>query len=295
MSRIKITDVSKSFGDTQALSHVSLQFEEHTIYGLLGRNGAGKSTLLNIINNRLFADSGTVTLDGNTLTENTAALSLCFLSNENNLYPESMKVKGVLKWSQEFYPGFDMEYAMQLCEMFKLPVKKKIKSLSTGYQSIFKNVVALSVNVPFVFLDEPTLGLDAFHRELFYRVLIEKYASAPFTAVISTHLIEEAANIIEQVVVIRQGRIIRNESLESLLESGYCISGPKSAMNAYLSGKEVIGMDTLGGLMSAYVAGAPDSRIPDSLKVKRMDLQKLFIWLTDANEPCAPVSARTEN
>lgn len=295
MSIIEITDVSKSFKDTQALSHVSLSLKEHTIYGLLGRNGAGKSTLLNIINNRLFADSGTVTLDGNTLTENTAALSQCFLSNENNLYPEGMKVKSALKWSREFYPGFDMEYAMKLCGMFNLPVNKKIKSLSTGYQSIFKNVVALSVNVPFVFLDEPVLGLDAFHRDLFYRILIEKYASQPFTAVISTHLIEEAANIIEQVIVIRQGQIIRNEALESLLESGYCISGPAAQIDAYISGKEVIGVDTLGGLKSAYIAGRPDSRIPDSLEVSRMDLQKLFIRLTEANESGVAVSAKIQN
>ena len=79
MSRIEITDLSKTFKDTKALSRVNLHFEENTIYGLLGRNGAGKSTLLNIINNRLFPDSGTVTLDGTPLTENTLALSRCFL------------------------------------------------------------------------------------------------------------------------------------------------------------------------------------------------------------------------
>ena len=114
MSRIEVKDVSKAFKNTQALSHVNLQFEEHTIYGLLGRNGAGKSTLLNIINNRLFPDSGTVTLDGSTLTENSSALSSCFLTNENNLYPESMKVKDAFKWSRTFYPDFDMDYAKKL-------------------------------------------------------------------------------------------------------------------------------------------------------------------------------------
>ncbi|MDE6938747.1 MAG: ATP-binding cassette domain-containing protein, partial [Lachnospiraceae bacterium] len=64
MSMIEVTDISKTFKDTKALSHVSLKFRENTIYGLLGRNGAGKSTLLNLINNRMFPDSGTITLDG---------------------------------------------------------------------------------------------------------------------------------------------------------------------------------------------------------------------------------------
>ena len=281
MSRIEVTDVSKSFKDTQARSHVNLQFEENTIYGLLGRNGAGKSTLLNIINNRLFATSGTVTLDGGRLNENTRALSCCFLANEINLYPEGMKVKQALRWSREFYPDFDMNYAQRLCTMFELPEKKKIKDLSTGYQSIFRNIIALSVNVRFLFLDEPVLGLDAHHRDLFYRVLIEKYAEHPFTAVISTHLIEEAANFIEQVIVLKKGEIIRNQSIESLLDSGYCISGPRAQIESYLKGKEVIGTDTLGGLKTAYVLGIPDPQLPAGTEVSRMDLQKLFIWLTE--------------
>ena len=281
MSRIEVTDVSKSFKDTQALSHVNLHFEENRIYGLLGRNGAGKSTLLNIINNRLFANSGMVTLDGDSLTENTAALSCCFLANESNLYPEGMKVKQALKWSQEFYPDFDMNYAQELGKMFGLPVKNKIKDLSTGYQTIFRNIIALSVNVPFVFLDEPVLGLDAYHRDLFYRVLIEKYAEHPFTAVISTHLIEEAANIIEHAVVIKNGEIIRNEPIESLLDSGYCISGPRAQIDSYTEGKEIIGADTLGGLKTVYVAGTPEPKLPAGTEISRMNLQKLFIWLTE--------------
>ncbi len=281
MSRIEVNDVSKAFKNTQALSHVNLQFEEHTIYGLLGRNGAGKSTLLNIINNRLFPDSGTITLDGCSLMENSTALASCFLANENNLYPESMTVKSAFKWSREFYPDFDMDYANELSRLFELPVKKKIKSLSTGYQSIFRDIVALSVNVPFVFLDEPVLGLDAYHRDLFYKILIEKYAEHPFTAVISTHLIEEVANIIEQVIVIKKGEIIRNESLESLLENGYCISGPASQIDSYIRSHDVIGIDTLGGLKSAYITGIPDPDLPDGLEISRMDLQKLFIQLTD--------------
>ncbi len=283
MSRIEVTDVSKSFKDTQALSHVNLHFEENTIYGLLGRNGAGKSTLLNIINNRLFATGGTVNLDGERLTENTAALSRCFLANESNLYPEGMKVMQALKWSREFYPDFDMDYAQGLCKQFGLPVKKKIKDLSTGYQSIFRNTDALSVNVPFVFLDEPVLGLDACHRELFYRILIEKYAEHPFTAVIATHLIEETANLIEHVVIIKNGEIIRNEPLEDLLDSGYCISGPKSQIDAYIEGKKVIGTDTLGGLKTAYVIGSPEHKLPAGTETSRMELQKLFIRLTETS------------
>ena len=280
MNGIEIKDISKSFKDTKALTDVDLCLEEGKIYGLLGRNGAGKSTLLNIINNRIFADKGTVVLNGNRMEENEEILSQFFLVNENNLYPEGMKVKDAFFWAQKFYPDFDMDYARKLCAVFELSLKKKIKNLSTGYQSIFKNIMALSVNVPYVFLDELVLGLDAYHRDLFYRLLIEKYAEHPFTAVISTHLIEEVTNIVEQVIIIKNGKIIRNESRDAILNNGYCISGRASLVDSYVSGREMIGEDVIGGLKTAYLLGKPDDVLPDGLELSAMDLQKLFIQLT---------------
>ena len=104
---------------------------------------------------------------------------------------------------------------------FVLNTSSRISALSTGYLSIFKLVMALSVNVPYVLLDEPVLGLDANHRELFYRILLAKYGEKPFTVVLSTHLIEEVASIIEDVVILKEGKVIRNESREELLSKGY--------------------------------------------------------------------------
>lgn len=282
MNGIEIKNLSKSYKDVKALSHVNLHFDENMIYGLLGRNGAGKSTLLNIINNRVLADDGAVTFNGEPVTENTKALQNFFLINEDNLYPEGMKVKDAFKWSREFYPDFDTEYAEKLCKMFELSPKSKIKGLSTGYQTIFRDIVALSVNVPYVFLDEPVLGLDAYHRDLFYKVLIEKYAENPFTIVISTHLIEEIANVIENVIIIKNGEIIKNESRDELLKNGYCISGISSLVDNYITDKQVIGTETLGDLKTAYILGKPETDIPDELHISGVDLQKMFIYLTNS-------------
>lgn len=281
MNRLEIKNISKNFGDVKALSNVTLNIEENKIYGLLGRNGAGKTTLLNIINNRIYPDEGTITLNGENVIENDKALSNLFYISENLLYPESMKVKNIFKWSKEFYPQFDMNYAYSLVEKFELMDNKKVTSLSTGYKSIFKNIVALSVNTPFVFFDEPVLGLDANHRELFYRCLIEKYSTEPFTAVISTHLIEEAANLIEDVLIIKKGELIKNDTKDNLISQGYSVSGPTAIVDSYISDKSTIGSDTLGGLKTAYIIGTPE-KLPDNLEVSKMDLQKLFIQLTNA-------------
>ena len=279
MNGIEIRQVFKRYGAVQALSNVNICFGEQKIYGLLGRNGAGKSTLLNVAANRIFADGGEVLVDGERAAENDRALSKLYLMSEKTYYPENMKVGTAFRWAKNFYQEFDEEYARNLAGSFVLNTSSRISALSTGYLSIFKLVMALSVNVPYVLLDEPVLGLDANHRELFYRILLAKYGEKPFTVVLSTHLIEEVASIIEDVVILKEGKVIRNESREELLSKGYTVSGGARAVEDYLRGREVLGVDAIGGLRTAYVLGKPDRSNPE-LEFSGLDLQKLFIQLT---------------
>lgn len=282
MKCIEINNVSKNYGKIRALGNINLKLKENKIYGLLGRNGAGKSTLLNVMTNRIFADQGEVIINGEKAYENDVAQRNVYLMSEETYYPENMKIRDVLYWSQEFYPNFNMDFATSLCEKFKLDIKKKVKGLSTGYSSIFKVIVALAVNAPYTLYDEPILGLDANHRDLFYRVLLEDYEKNPKTIVISTHLIEEVSNIIEDIIIIKEGKIIKNESCEQLLSNGYTISGTANLVDSYINSKNVIGYDVLGELKSAYVLGEIDSlKVPTELEVTKLDLQKLFIQLTN--------------
>ncbi len=286
---IEIKGISKSYGNTQALSDINITFAPERIYGLLGQNGAGKSTLLNLITNRIFASSGTILVDGESNVENDRALSKIYMMSENTLYPEDMKLKDTFKWSAHFYPDFDTERAMKLAEMFKLKLNKKVKSLSTGYTSIFKLIIALCVNTPYLLLDEPVLGLDANHRDIFYKYLLEKYIEHPSTIIISTHLIEEVAGLIEDVVIIKEGHVIENTSKDELLSRGFTISGKAADVDAYIEkagslrapGKKVLGTDSLGSLKTAYILG-DRSDVPASLDISSMNLQKLFIQLTNS-------------
>lgn len=283
MNGLCVTNVTKCFGDVRALSNVTVEFQPNTIYGLLGRNGAGKTTLLNVITNRIFPDEGKVTLNGEEVAENDKMLRNIFMMSEKSTYPENMRVSEAFRWTKEFYPSFDEDKAMALAERFRLNVKKKIKALSTGYSSIFKLIMALCVNVPYVFLDEPVLGLDANHRDLFYKMLLESYAEQPATYVISTHLIEEISGIIEDVVIIRDGEVIRKETREELLSHYFCVTGSVSAVDRFIADKKVVGLDALGGLKTAYLEGTPvKGAIPDDVEVTKMDLQRLFIQLTNS-------------
>lgn len=281
MSKINIQNLTVTFKDVVALEDVNLTFQENKIYGLLGRNGAGKSTLLNAITNKIFPTSGDILVDGEKVLENEKALSKIYCMSEQTFYPDNMKIKDVFKWSKEFYPDFDHEYAIELTKKFDLKINKAIKSLSTGYNSIFKIIVALSCNAPVILLDEPVLGLDANHRDLFYKELINSYSENPRTIIISTHLIEEIADLIEEVVIIKQGKILINESAEKVKLMGYGVSGKASDVDEFIKDKEVLSVDVLGGLKTAYLLGEKPREISSLLDVSTLDLQKLFIKLTN--------------
>ena len=277
---IEVKGISKRYGRVIALDNVSLVFAEHKIYGLLGRNGAGKTTLLSAIAGRIFADKGSISVNGFSVRDGNMESNNVYMMSEQGLYPEGMTVKKVFKKTALFYEGFDMEAALELCRKFQLATNKKTNALSTGYASILKIITALSTNAEYLLFDEPVLGLDANHRDVFYKELLKKFAEKPFTAVISTHLVEEITNLAEEIIVIKNGQIIINESCQNLLTRGYTVSGPAAAVEQYVSGKTLLGIDSLGGLKTACLSGMPEE-VPETLEVGRLDLQQLFIYLTN--------------
>lgn len=281
MRAIQIKNITKKYNDVIALDNVSFNFEYGKIYGFLGRNGAGKSTLINIIASRIFANEGEILIDNLSAKENMKIHEKIFCMSEADLYDTSLKIKDHFKWINRFYSNFDLEKAHQIADKFNLDTNKKFKALSKGYQSIFKLTVALALNVPYVVFDEPVLGLDANHRELFYDLLLKDYENNERTIIIATHLIEEVANLIEEVVLIDKGKVLLQENVETLLETGYCVSGISQAVDDYCKGKNIIGYDELGNLKLAYVLGEK-SQLPqgNNLQISNMNLQKLFVKLT---------------
>ena len=282
MNAIQIKNVTKRYDNLTAVDNVSFSFGFGKIYGFLGRNGAGKSTLINIIANRIFADSGEVLIDDIPAKDNMQVHEKIFCMSESDLYDTSLKIKDHFKWIERFYDSFDLNKAFEISEKFNLDTSKRFKALSKGYQSIFKLTVALSLNVPYVIFDEPVLGLDANHRELFYDLLLKDYEDNERTIIIATHLIEEVANIIEEVALIDKGKVLLQEKVENLLETGYSISGVAGEVDDYCSDKKVIGYDELGNLKIAYILGEKTPLSPNSnLQISTMNLQKLFVKITE--------------
>ena len=279
---IEFEGVCRSFGHTRALENISLRLEENTIYGLLGSNGAGKSTLLNILGGRLLPGRGRVTVDGEPAGSDKAQARV-FIVGEANLFPEDMKVKKAFRAARVFLPGFEAEKALELAKEFGLDTRKRVKNLSTGYGSIFRLILGLCCGADYVAFDEPVLGLDARHRDLFYRLLMEGYAARPHTIILSTHLIAEAANLLEEAVILHRGHLVQQAPTESL-RGAYCsVSGPARLMEEYLKDKRVVSQSAVGGLRTACIQndGKP---LPPGLERSPLDLQEYFITLMEEKD-----------
>lgn len=283
---IEIRNVTKKYSKkSTALDSISFSFDEGKIYGLLGRNGAGKSTVLNIISNRIDQNSGSVLIDGEEANENPKAQSKVFLMSEKNLYPSSMKINEMIRWTKRFYPDTDTKKAKEIAEKFGLDLKKNFASLSTGYRSIAKFITAISSNAKYTFLDEPVLGLDAGHRDLLYKIIIEEYLKNPRTIVIATHLIEEVTSILEEVIIIDNGKVIEKDSVNNLLSRGYTATGSKALIDTFIKNKKIIGVDEIGSVKIAYILGTDGLKeIPDGIEITGLNLQKLFVKLTGDTE-----------
>ncbi len=281
----------KNYGDVAAVNDISLTIEPNKIYGLIGRNGAGKTTLLSLLTAQNPATSGEITLGGEPVWENQNVLDhLCF-SRELNVNPNAMlgayKVKEYLRIASIYYPNWDKAYADRLINIFELDVKKKLIKLSKGMLSMVTIIVALAFKADITILDEPVAGLDVVAREQFYELLLEEYTETGRTFIISTHIIEEAAKVFEEVIMIDKGKVLLKEDTDELISSFYHISGREEDVQEIAKGQTVVHTEKLGRSNAICVRLAPGQAISDLVNGKDVDvepvsLQKIFVYLTGA-------------
>ena len=254
---VVVDHVSRRYRGVTALDDVSVAFEEGTITGLLGRNGAGKSTLMRIITAQEFASAGTVRVHGRNPLEHDDVLRTMSFVKESQLYPD-IKVKRVIEAASWFYPHWNHELAGRLIEDFNLPVKRPVKKVSRGMHSAVGIVIGLASRAEITLFDEPYLGLDAVARQIFYDRLLADYAEHPRTILLSTHLIDEVANLLARGGVITAGRIVVDAPADELRGRAVVVTGPAGAVDDFTAHREVLSRQGVGSIAAATVTGPLD-------------------------------------
>lgn len=286
-SIIEVVGLTKHYRGVTAVDDATFALQGPAIHGLLGRNGAGKTTLMQLISGQEFASSGTIRVFGESPVENPDVLGrMCFIK-ESQVYPDGFKAPHVLRAASWFFPHWNEELAQQLVEDFRLPVKRQVKKMSRGQRSALGAIVAIASRAELTLLDEPYAGLDAVARHLFYDRLLADYAEHPRTIVLSTHLIDEAADLLERVIVIDSGRIVINELADDLRGSATTLAGRAEDVERFAQGREVIDQSRLGGLATVTLLGLTaqdkDTAQKAGLEISPVSLQQLIVRRTGAS------------
>ncbi len=285
MSKLTCIDLTKAYGQKTVLNNLNLTLESGKIYGLIGRNGAGKTTLLSLMTAQNPVTSGCCQLDGQRIWETRSSLDrLCF-SRELNISAESglaaYTVKKYLQTAASYYAHWDQEMADKLINKFDLNIKTKLGKLSKGMLSMVTITVALASKAEFTFLDEPVAGLDVVAREDFYKLLLEEFAETGRTFVISTHIIEEAADVMEEVIILDQGKILRFQNTQELVDSARYVTGLAEDVDNATAGLNRCHAEKMGRSKAVTVFLEEGEQLNPGydVTVQPMSLQKIFVAL----------------
>jgi ABC-2 type transport system ATP-binding protein len=290
---ISVAGLSRRYRGQLALDDITLDVESGSITGLLGRNGAGKTTLMRIVAGHEFASAGRVTVLGASPVKSDQVLRRMVFIREDQFYPD-FKVGQALRAASWFYPNWDAKLAEGLVAGFVLPTNRRIRKLSRGMRSALGIVIGLAARAEVTLFDEPYAGLDTVARQIFYDQLLADYADHPRTVLLSTHLIDEAAGLLERVVVIDRGQIVLQATADDLRGSATSVSGPAIAVAEFTAGRTVWNRRRIASRESVVMVGALDDIDRARARALHLSLEPLTLQQVVAHAADRPETAARE-
>lgn len=209
-------DVEKNYGDKKALENVNIEIGRGKIIGLLGPNGSGKTTLIKILNGLILQSKGDVLIDGHNPGPYTKSI-VSYLPDKP-YFADWMSVKDVLDIFTDFYRDFDRKKAEEMCEMMNIATSDKIKTMSKGTKEKVQLILVMSRRAQLYLLDEPIAGVDPAARDYILGTIINNY-NEEGSVLISTHLISDVERILDEVIFIKDGHIIKHDSVDNIKEA----------------------------------------------------------------------------
>ncbi|MEG2000567.1 MAG: ABC transporter ATP-binding protein [Evtepia sp.] len=215
MPVLECKNLSKRYGAVSALHQVSLTVEPGRIVGLLGPNGSGKTTLIKLANGLLMPSEGEIVVTGFQPGRESHA-NVSYLPERISL-PLWMTVTQLLEFYRDFYKDFQMDRAKEMLDHLSISQKQKIKQMSKGTREKVQLILTMSRKAQLYLLDEPIGGVDPATRDYILHTIISNY-NAEASVVISTHLIADVEQILDEVIFINQGQIVLQTTVDTIRE-----------------------------------------------------------------------------
>ncbi|MGG0836045.1 ABC transporter ATP-binding protein [Bacillus paralicheniformis] len=268
--------LTKFYKKNRAVHNVNLTFQEKTIYGLVGRNGSGKTTILKMISGQTFQDNGDIYIKGDLLKKGEIHRDICYVKDKNK-FLWSSTVAEVLQTASSFHKNWDRNVSKRLVQEFGLNPQAKCRKLSRGMETMLAIIIGIASRSPITIFDEPELGLDSVAREKFYQFLLEDYTEFPRTIILSTHLIDEVAKMLEKVYVVHAGEVILHEDIEELRNKMFSLYGNEEKIASLIEDKTVIYSEKMGSKKSAAVLHHYSSEDMRALQKSDVTVENLTI------------------
>ena len=212
---LRCESLSKSYGGLVALDSIDLSVQSGRIIGLLGPNGSGKTTLIKLINGLLTPTAGRLTIDGS--APGTATKAKVAYLPDNNYLTSWMTVEQIVNMFEDFYSDFRKALAFSMLERLGIRPETKLKSLSKGNREKVSLILVMSRAAKLYVLDEPIAGVDPATRDYIISTIIGNY-NPEASVIISTHLISDIEQILDDVIFIKNGRIVLSKSVDEIRE-----------------------------------------------------------------------------
>lgn len=213
---IEIKNLTKNYGRQRGIENINLEIPKGIVYGFIGPNGAGKSTTIKCIMNMIRKNSGEIIINGKKVENKNYEVKqeIGYLPSEIHLY-EDLTVQKLLKYSASFYKKDCTQKTEKLVKRLEIDINKKIEELSLGNLKKVGITLALMHDPQFIIMDEATSGLDPLMQEEFYKILEEEKSEGK-TIFFSSHILNEVKRICDKVAIIKEGKIVKIEDIESL-------------------------------------------------------------------------------
>jgi ABC-2 type transport system ATP-binding protein len=246
MNVIEIRGLSKTYGRIHALDHLSASFAANKITGLIGRNGAGKTTLLKLIAGYLRPNGGELKVLSQSPFNNLKVSANSILVNDNMTFPETFMLSDILKEIAPFYANWQAPLAEALFDYFRLNPQQRHSNLSKGTKSTFNAIIGIASRCPVTLFDEPTSGMDSAVRKDFYRALLKDYLDAPRTIILSSHLLGELDEILEDILLIDQGKEFLHLPVLEIKEYALGLRGNTQVLRGCVAEQDIIYQEEFG-------------------------------------------------
>ncbi len=212
---LECKNLTKRYGSLTALANVNITLESGRIVGLLGPNGSGKTTLIKIINGLLTPTAGSVHIDGKPVGPNTKAV-VAYLP-DNNYLNTWMTVQQIVDYFKDFYADFREDLAYEMLAHLDISPDRRLKTLSKGNKEKVCLILTMSRNAKLYVLDEPIAGVDPAARDYVITTIINNY-NPEATVLISTHLIADIEQVLDEVLFIQNGQLLLQKTVDAIRE-----------------------------------------------------------------------------